>query len=79
MIDANFEGEYDDSPFDPTWMSIQEVTELLGVTRQTLYNWRKQGTLPAYRIGTGRAVRYKRSDVEQLCAYARSPRRIDNE
>lgn len=76
MIDDNFEGAYDEVPFDSSWMTIQEVTELLGVTRQTLHNWRKQGLLPAYRFGMGRAVRFKRSDIEQIRAQALSPRRI---
>lgn len=76
MIDDDFEDAYDEPPFDSSWMTTQEVTELLGVTRQTLYNWRKQGTLPAYRFGTSFAVRYKRSDIEQIRAQALTPRRI---
>ena len=33
MIDANFEGAYDEAPFDASWMTMREVTELLGVTQ----------------------------------------------
>lgn len=76
MIDANFEGAYDEAPFDASWMTMREVTELLGVTRQTLLNWRKQGILPAYRFGAGRTVHYKRSDIEEFRAQALTPRRI---
>lgn len=29
------------------YMSTREVAQLLGVSRQTLYNWLKQGRIPA--------------------------------
>lgn len=45
-------------------LTTAEVADLLRVTRQTLTRWRKDGKLPAVKIG--RLVRFKRSDVEAL-------------
>jgi len=47
------------------YIKTEEVMELIGVTRQCLYIWRKEGILKAYCPGSG-IVRYKMSDVEKL-------------
>ena len=44
-------------------MSLRDVSEMLGITVQTLYRWRYKGDGPAgYRVG--RHVRYRREAVE---------------
>ncbi|MFV5699984.1 helix-turn-helix domain-containing protein [Flavobacterium sp. ZT3R17] len=44
-------------------LSKKEVTELLGITLNTLDKYTKNGTIPAY--GLGSRVMYKRSEVLQ--------------
>jgi hypothetical protein len=44
-----------------TVLSKTEVTVLLGITMNTLSKYTKDGTIPAYGIGT--RVMYKRSEV----------------
>lgn len=46
-----------------TLLSKKEVTELLGITINTLSKYTKNGTIPAY--GLGSRVMYKRSEVLQ--------------
>lgn len=47
---------------------IQAAAEFLGVSRQTVYDWRKQGILPEYRLGRTERVCFKWSDLEALKA-----------
>jgi excisionase family DNA binding protein len=45
-------------------MTLPELSEMLGVSIETLYGWRHRGEGPVgYRIG--RHVRYRRSAVEE--------------
>jgi len=44
-LDALFEGR------GPT-LEVAEVAELLGLTRQSVYKWLADGTIPGYKIGT---------------------------
>lgn len=44
-LDALFEGR------EPT-LEVAEVAELLGLTRQSVYKWLADGTIPGYKIGT---------------------------
>ncbi|MDI6046311.1 helix-turn-helix domain-containing protein [Flavobacterium yafengii] len=50
-------------PIPETLLSKKEVTELLGITINTLSKYTKNGTIPAY--GLGSRVMYKRSEVLQ--------------
>lgn len=55
-------------------LSLQELSELLGVPVNTLYRWRCRGEGPkAYRLG--RHVRYRRSDVESWLVSCADDRR----
>ena len=57
-------------PSKECWLSESEVSELIGVTRATLQNWRWRGVgLPYSKFM--RSVRYKESD---LYAYMESGR-----
>ena len=61
-------------PSKECWLTESEVSELIGVTRATLQNWRWRGVgLPYSKFM--RSVRYKESD---LYAYMES-RRIEPE
>lgn len=47
------------------WLTSDEASEYLQVTRRTLDRYRAEGRLPAYRIGQ-RAIRFKRADLDAL-------------
>jgi excisionase family DNA binding protein len=44
-LDALFEGR------DPT-LSAPEVAEMLGMTKQGVYHWLRDGVIPGYKVGT---------------------------
>jgi excisionase family DNA binding protein len=46
---------------DPEYLTRKQVRALIGVSNTTLNNWRKNGTLPACKIGA--QVRYVKADV----------------
>ena len=46
------------------FMTMEEVGNLMGLDRSTVYNWKRKGLLPHYKIGK-RAVRFKRSEILQ--------------
>lgn len=45
-----------------TYLTREEVSKKLKVTRQTLNTWHKKGVLKSFRFGT--RVRYRLSDIE---------------
>lgn len=49
---------------NPLLLTRAEVALMLSICEQTVYHLEQSNVLPAVRIG--RAVRYRRSDVEQL-------------
>ncbi|MGS2725262.1 helix-turn-helix domain-containing protein [Psychroserpens sp. BH13MA-6] len=42
-------------------MTVEETLKLLKCSKQALWNWRKNGILPSYRVGN--RVYYKKSDI----------------
>lgn len=42
-------------------MTVEETLKLLKCSKQALWNWRKNGILPSYRLGN--RVYYKKSDI----------------
>lgn len=44
-LDALFESR-------PEMLSVQEVAELLGMTKPGIYKWIKDGVIPAYKVGS---------------------------
>jgi len=45
-------------------ITMEEVGDLIGLDRSTIYNWKRRGLLPHYKIGK-RAVRFKLSEILQ--------------
>lgn len=45
-------------------LTVQEVAKLLRMSRQTIYNLTREGTIPHFRIGN--KVRYNRADIDAL-------------
>lgn len=47
----------------PEVMTPEQAAEMIGVTKDTLFRWRKDDTGPAYSQPTTHIVRYLREDV----------------
>lgn len=54
------------------WLSVKEITEYLGIRRETLYKWIERKGLPAVRAG--RIWRFKKEEVD---AWLRSGKAAD--
>ena len=44
------------------WLSVDEITEYLGVSRDTIYNWIASRNMPAHRVG--RLWKFKKEAVD---------------
>ncbi|GAB5550256.1 MAG: hypothetical protein SangKO_100160 [Sandaracinaceae bacterium] len=53
-----------------TFYSATEVADLAGVTRQTLWRWKKSGCVPAGRRYRGRELLFTLEEVESVYAHA---------
>jgi len=47
------------------YLKPKEVREMLGISRQTLWEWTKKGIIKAVRLPTGR-FRYPESEVKRI-------------
>jgi excisionase family DNA binding protein len=45
------------------WLSVDEIAEHLGVSRDTIYNWINGKSMPAHRIG--KLWKFKASEVDE--------------
>ena len=50
-------------PVEDRWLSVEEITEYLGVSRDTIYSWLSKKGLPGHRIG--RLWKFKRDEVDE--------------
>lgn len=48
---------------DDRWLSVGEIAEYLGISKDTVYVWITSKGLPGHRIG--RFWKFKRSDVDE--------------
>lgn len=53
-------------PADDEYMTAQQVAQFFKISERSIREWTTQGALPAYRVGPGRSVRYRKSDVDAL-------------
>lgn len=53
------------------WVSLEEVSEYLGVNKDTVRNWIKKTDIPAHKIG--RQWKFKLSEVDEWVKVARVP------
>lgn len=44
------------------WLSVEEISVYLGVTRETVYKWLSEKKLPAHKVG--RLWKFKKEDVD---------------
>ena len=45
------------------WLSVDEIVEYLGVTRDTIYKWIAEKNMPAHRVG--RPWKLKKTEVDE--------------
>jgi excisionase family DNA binding protein len=45
------------------WLSVEEIADHLGISRETVYRWLENGKIPSHRIG--KLWRFKTSEVDQ--------------
>ena len=61
----------------PALLTSRQVASLLGVCVQTVRRAASDGRLPVVRIREGSPYKFRRADVEALCAADRNPRAVD--
>jgi excisionase family DNA binding protein len=52
---------------------FEEVAELLGVNVNTLYRWRKEGRIQAYKPAEGQQYRMRKEEVARLLGRPHEP------
>jgi len=56
------------------WLSVEEIAEYLGVSKDTIYAWINKRNMPAHRIG--RLWKFKASEIDE---WVRSGGAAENE
>lgn len=51
------------SSMDNRWMSVDEIAEYLGVSKDTVYSWVSERGMPSYKVG--RFWKFKREEVDE--------------
>jgi excisionase family DNA binding protein len=59
---------------DDRWLSVEEIAEHLGVTKDSVYRWIEKRGLPAHKVG--KLWKFKKDEVD---AWVRSGRTRDDE
>lgn len=59
---------------DDRWLSVEEIAEHLGVTKDSVYRWIEKRGLPAHKVG--KLWKFKKEEVD---AWVRSGRTGDDE
>jgi predicted DNA-binding transcriptional regulator AlpA len=60
------------------YLQVTEVADTVGVTRQTLWRWRRDGVIPVGRKYRGRQIIYTQSEVELIQLFAERIEPIDD-
>lgn len=45
------------------WLSLEEIADYLGMSRDTIYNWINEKNMPAHRVG--RFWKFKKDEVDE--------------
>lgn len=53
----------DDSNMLDRWLSVEEIAEYLGISKDTVYAWIAKKNMPAHRVG--RFWKFQRSEVDE--------------
>jgi excisionase family DNA binding protein len=63
--------------FEERWLSVDEIAEYLGVSKDTVYTWINSKSMPAHRMG--RLWKFKRDEVDGWVKTGGASDRISNE
>lgn len=45
------------------WLSVEEIADHLGVSKETIYRWQERGKIPAHRVG--KQWRFKTEEINE--------------
>tara|TARA_Y100000768_G_C23990285_1_gene692008 strand:+ start:2179 stop:2373 length:195 start_codon:yes stop_codon:yes gene_type:complete len=45
------------------WLSVDEIAQHLGISKETVYRWLERGKIPAHRVG--KLWKFKASEVDE--------------
>jgi excisionase family DNA binding protein len=48
---------------DDRWLSVEEIAEHLGVTKDSVYRWIERNELPAHKVG--KLWKFKKEEVDE--------------
>lgn len=54
-----FEGKQ----MDDRWLSVVDISEYLGVKKDTIYKWLSKRTIPAHKVG--RLWKFKKDEIDE--------------
>lgn len=58
-------------------LKLSQVAEYLQVSKQTIYNYVKNGTLPYFRANGSGQYRFKKADIDKTISGSRKTNRAD--
>jgi len=61
------------------YLQATEVAKEVGVTRQTLWRWRRDGTIPLGRKYRGRQIIYTANEIELIREFAERIEPVDDQ
>ena len=64
-------------PADERWLSVDEIAEYLGISKDTVYLWINSKGMPAHRMG--RLWKFKRDEVDNWVKTGGASDRAANE
>jgi excisionase family DNA binding protein len=64
------------STADERWLSVEEIAEHIGVTKDSIYRWIERRGLPAHRVG--KLWKFKRSEVDEWVRTGKAAEKDEN-
>lgn len=52
----------DESALDDRWLSVEEISQYLGVKRDTIYKWLENRKMPAHNVG--RLWKFQKKEID---------------
>jgi len=65
------------STADERWLSVGEIAEHIGVTKDSIYRWIEKRGLPAHRVG--KLWKFKRSEVDEWVRTGKAAEKDEND
>jgi excisionase family DNA binding protein len=65
------------STVDERWLSVEEIAEHIGVTKDSIYRWIERRGLPAHRVG--KMWKFKRVEVDEWVRTGKAAEKYEND